>query len=528
MGVLKKKNEEKMNRSLINFAKQLQNDLPLTTDDALSLVDEARVLYRQYRVQILENNEKHLIGNVRDKEKEFIVINFKPSLQKSCSCASKEPVCQHQLALFFAAFDRYQSISKWIEAWKTGSEQNEMYQFSYTIDVERELENWIAFFEKAAQKELSKELFRSYYGEYNFVSAYTKAIRSRIPSDPSWANLYLMIGYYFGLKEIWLTEDPKTVTTFYRSKGEYLLDSFGEAVRGYMDNPIPEKAEVVFKQLREETQSSIFMDQDYLLQKWHVYCVFWSKFLASGEDRKAEIERLQASSNHYFSKPALMYLWDVENQSEKAASILNEVELTSFPLLISMMDHYNEQKDFQFVKLIIDWVIEHVQVADIIQVKEALVSPIEHFCTIVIDYVENSQDFDLGEKALKQYMPFSQKEYASLIFEKKDYRKWVDLLMISPENILYRYSEQIATIAKEAPEFLLPIYHFHISLEIASKNRQSYKQAVRYMKKLRTIYKKLKKNHAWEQYLDYIVSSNKRLRAFQSELERGKLISYVE
>ena len=59
---------------------------------------------------------------------------------------------------------------------------------------------------------------------------------------------------------------------------------------------------------------------------------------------------------------------------------------------------------------------------------------------------------------------------------------------------------------------------------IERKNRKSYKEAVRYLKKLRTIYKKLNKKTTWEYYLENLLEDTKRLRAFQEECQRGKLV----
>jgi hypothetical protein len=44
------------------------------------------------------------------------------------------------------------------------------------------------------------------------------------------------------------------------------------------------------------------------------------------------------------------------------------------------------------------------------------------------------------------------------------------------------------------------------------------------LKKLRSIYKKLNKETTWEYYLENLLEDTKRLRAFQEECQRGKLV----
>ncbi|MNI87313.1 hypothetical protein D3C73_1445020 [compost metagenome] len=56
------------------------------------------------------------------------------------------------------------------------------------------------------------------------------------------------------------------------------------------------------------------------------------------------------------------------------------------------------------------------------------------------------------------------------------------------------------------------------------KNRDAYKQAVRRLKKLASIYKKLRELDRWNTYVEHLTTRYSRLRAFQEELRRGKLI----
>lgn len=56
------------------------------------------------------------------------------------------------------------------------------------------------------------------------------------------------------------------------------------------------------------------------------------------------------------------------------------------------------------------------------------------------------------------------------------------------------------------------------------KNRTNYREAVRHLKKLRTIYKKMKRLEDFERFMAELMKKTKRLRAFQEECKRGKLI----
>ena len=84
--------------------------------------------------------------------------------------------------------------------------------------------------------------------------------------------------------------------------------------------------------------------------------------------------------------------------------------------------------------------------------------------------------------------------------------------------------DMIKTVVASDPKIILPLYHHAVQQTVSLKNRAAYKQAVRYLKKMRPIYKKMKQENVFQDYLDYISLSTKRLRAFQEELQRSKLI----
>ena len=92
------------------------------------------------------------------------------------------------------------------------------------------------------------------------------------------------------------------------------------------------------------------------------------------------------------------------------------------------------------------------------------------------------------------------------------------------------YPEQIdkhdlQEVHKQDPQSVLPIYHNLVLYYIELKGRTNYKIAVRYLKKLKTNYKKLKRVSEWEDYIQYIESQFIRLRALQEELRKGKLVN---
>jgi uncharacterized Zn finger protein len=87
------------------------------------------------------------------------------------------------------------------------------------------------------------------------------------------------------------------------------------------------------------------------------------------------------------------------------------------------------------------------------------------------------------------------------------------------------HPEELHLLEKEDLKLLLPLYHQAVERCILEKNRTSYKDAVKLLKKLKTYYKRLKQQQRWEQYIVRLAAQYTRLRAFQEELRKGKVIS---
>ncbi|ABZ84103.1 conserved hypothetical protein [Heliomicrobium modesticaldum Ice1] len=113
--------------------------------------------------------------------------------------------------------------------------------------------------------------------------------------------------------------------------------------------------------------------------------------------------------------------------------------------------------------------------------------------------------------------------YRQLLVNVGRYRQWAELCLL--HGRLDRGDHYWKAVEKVDPAVMLPLYHHAIVRQIAQKNRPAYQEAVKMLKKLRAHYKKLKQNDRFERYLARILEENGRLRAFQEELVKGKLIT---
>lgn len=126
---------------------------------------------------------------------------------------------------------------------------------------------------------------------------------------------------------------------------------------------------------------------------------------------------------------------------------------------------------------------------------------------------------------LVSMLPFAGGMYEETLLAHEKWRQWIDYqLSIRSEPLSFRVSV-LQPIEKNAPELLLPFYHQAVERYVLEKNRAGYKAAVKLLKRLFKLYKKMKQEPRWELFFTSFTSRHSRLRALQEELRKGKLLS---
>ncbi|SDS08154.1 SWIM zinc finger [Paenibacillaceae bacterium GAS479] len=121
-------------------------------------------------------------------------------------------------------------------------------------------------------------------------------------------------------------------------------------------------------------------------------------------------------------------------------------------------------------------------------------------------------------------MPYSYMAVADLLLEKGSFEEWADLQLamgLRPDEL---DPADMRLIAKRAPSVLIPLYHQAVEGWISMRNRQSYRMAVKQLKKLEKLYVAVKRPEAWKVYLERTVAKYQRMRAFQEELRKGTIL----
>lgn len=127
-------------------------------------------------------------------------------------------------------------------------------------------------------------------------------------------------------------------------------------------------------------------------------------------------------------------------------------------------------------------------------------------------------------RTLTTMLPISRDVYEEKLLAYEKWQEWMDYqLSIGKEPSDFRVKD-LQPLEKNAPECLLPFYHQAAERLVLEKNRHSYKAAVKLLKRISKLYKKLKQEERWEAFLAAFTTRHSRLRALQEELRKGKLI----
>lgn len=125
---------------------------------------------------------------------------------------------------------------------------------------------------------------------------------------------------------------------------------------------------------------------------------------------------------------------------------------------------------------------------------------------------------------LESMLPYSMSIIEDMLYEQREWKLWIEMQIQQEHDPLHHRVSVLQPIEKDAPELLLPYYHQAVNHYVSLKNRHDYKQAVKLLKRLEKVYKKMKLPERWERFFAGFTEKHSRLRALNEELKKGKLL----
>jgi len=531
-----------MSNELLFFSEELQQLLNPQLPEDMVAVQRGLLLYRQEMVYRKVEGTEEITATVQDVTPCQVRLDLSFPTNSQCTC-KQLGICRHQLAVFFSSYSHIHSVSDWVQTWKSRGTlpqkniplpiKRAKELFLEEKEMERSYSSWKEAMEDAYQKQIGYFLNQPAYTLSTKWDAYLQRLKSKMPLESEWKLLYLFLLYFhtysFTLRALQSDNVSGSVRSFLEDEAEELLDHLNYMMDLFNRSARPFAFDVFFAGLQKDMDILLEDHGELTVPSINIYRAIWSDILKERSWRKNTLARLQETLNTTELKDdfcqtvliAVIHLHVLLGEDDKVSALLKKMRPQDFPFISYWISHLDEQKSTVFI----EYAIENIQsYIDYLRHYYRINQFIGHLTPYIRNYCNKTKQPELFEKYCEMCLPHSLMYYSRSLLENGKYKKWVELYIYN--NIDYKFisNDDIKLVQSHDPTLLLPLLTSIVSENIEAKNRQSYREAVRYLKKIRTIYKKEKKLEQWERYLHLIQTTHKRLRAFQEELKRGKLI----
>ncbi|WP_167831172.1 SWIM zinc finger family protein [Mesobacillus selenatarsenatis] len=528
-------------------AEKLNRMLKSEVEEDARLVQKGLMLYRQGTVHHLKYMVKSIWATVQDVTPVRVYINVSDPEESSCTCPANS-FCRHRLAAFFQAYSDVASVSDWVEAWRKPAKEQlnaEKWGLQRAKDLVKkdtrtghDYDSWADSFRESFEEIVKGQGEPKAYVLPGLFRSYIRRVEVSAPLEAVWKNLYMIAAcvHSFNL----LTElagemghdDMPTMDRYYRPLFEDLFNDAEEYIERLAYGTMPFSFDTFLEQLKDDTIGLTVPDASVGYDRIDLYRLLWEKLFKNGSWRDAERARLEAfgdDKRDLVEEIALIHQLVLAKQDGEALKVFTSLSIGSLPYMFYWLDGFRVQREWNRMGPFIEYLVQQLRnylkhLSDYYACKKFT----RYALKLVGTYTREIGRGELYDRALAQAMPYSFYEYEDSLFEKQQYEQWGELQSYFGFEYNSISSERIKVLQKEAPEVLIPLYHQMIGDLVEMKNRSSYKQAARLLKKLRTVYKKLKRVPEWEEFFGKLLVRTKRLRAFHEECTRNKLIEVEE
>ncbi len=322
--------------------------------------------------------------------------------------------------------------------------------------------------------------------------------------------------YYNHSGDSSLTELLETIETYY-SNGESI--AFNPDYQNLLQQTL---AYIRERMLREASDKHYFIDIYYSF--WHYWICPIVRDYRPYSEELLKLEQAAAgvgsalSQFHYLMAQARMNFYMAKDE-ETWLLLKDAKHCATIPANMSMYYLYYLSHQQQWARLL-EWLTALPSLYR--SYRRDYLNKYMEFWELVMNHLPEAEKSMWD--TLIVMLPYTRGIYEEKLLQHARYKQWMDYhLSIGSDPAEFRVTE-LAPLDKFAPEALLPFYHQAVERYVMIKNRDGYKAAVKLLKRLAKIYRKLKREERWEQFLGAFVARHSRLRALQEELRKGKLL----
>ncbi|MGN4425571.1 SWIM zinc finger family protein [Bacillus cereus group sp. MYBK30-1] len=502
-------------------------------------VATARHLYRSGVVYNVDFDGYTLSGTVDAGGSVYSVhIPIRNVAESYCDCFAPTQ-CEHMLAVLLSAASSFGQVGDVLTLFKNNTKpslppiRTARQVLQSSAFEETDYKSWQSYFEneyESFKKEQKRLTYKQMYFLMSlFTDFYTKLERKapRIIAIHELFKLHAALYCFqklleeiqeFEVNKLYSYHQPVNVVRLFVDKVESI-------VRDLKTEAIPAESELILQETVRLVHEVFFSTDSYTQERFFIYRHIWGELLRTEEQLLEEEKRIDAKINPLSKTLASSHLLFLNNEDLLAMELLEKQPASVVSLYFYWLEELLSAMQWDRAK---NWLsFTYKQVKQTIHEQENTVfiqDIVRLFVMMYETYATHTNEQAGLEMILQELLPYSFANYEQYVLAKKQYRTWAELHLLHGFEAIELLKEPLKDIEKEAPEAALPLYHLAATAAIEERNRKSYRRAVRYLKKLRMLYKRLKRTDEWDAFIIHIANLHSRLRALQEELRRGKLI----
>ncbi len=481
---------------------------------------------------------------VNDGKGNTVIIHIDNFSQSTCACAKKH-FCEHIAAVFLHYYEPWlisnkRSSSVNLTASKKAFPDSPPPQIKnkepdFPIK-EGPVEHWYEYFEREYnQLEDTPERYYQLYIKYPFDKLcylemqFNDFIDTVSVHSDKWPisnrNLYRLHSILFFKTRLEETVENVNLSFYSGYQIEKITSDFMEVLGSVMSVKRRKEYQPFFHKAVELVRENFLREKDQLFAWIYLYRLMCVTFLDSQglESETACLEELMKGlkENHqvyYSAALGLAGLKMLAHRSDDALAILQKLEGKNIKDMLFYLQNLTMTKKWEKLLVWLRWLDN--------EIKKANPDYFGCACDCCILAAINSRVGEEFINLIKSWLPRSFDSYANYLLETGLFREWVELNMCYRINCWQSVNKgDLRRLESYEPSALIPLYHQWAARLIEKKNRRAYREAIGLLKKLRGLYNKQKMRKEWQTFISRLASHYSRMRAFQEELRKGKLIS---
>ncbi len=522
-------------------AAELQKELPFSIFK--HLIEKGRNLSRFGLVyNVVVKDEHHVEGEVADQTVHRVAFDLTDIVRRHrCPCGT-ESLCPHVLALFFYVYGNVFDSGELFQRWKQG-ESKQPRQRQTRIEMPtlppaepaESVDQWRnCFTETYAEFEASIRSHDNwpYRSAHHLFPSLAKGGPKSVVARPLYrfhAALFLLERLFeYGKERGWHQGIFGSYGQFsWRQDINYIADELFKLLERFPSERRTPQLEQLIEQTIPYVRELLQTTEMFALLIYDLYTAAWEVLFTKEEWRRQEKEQLLHLTRQerlplaFLAAAHLAFLLE---DDEEALALYRGFPSGAVPLFVEWMERFiTDDRPARFESF---WAHGKQELPHYLSaLPESERSKFANeVCRLYESYAKRRNKLDEYEELLKQCMPYSANRYVFFLYQQGLYRQMIDLYLLADVTAHEMYPQFLKTLEKRDPSLVLPLYHRAVMRFVRAKNRESYRMAVHYLKKLRACYRSMKQMTQWEAYIEQLSARTVRMRAFHEELRKGKML----